>query len=131
MEPLKVLYLDLPAKKELNKSVEAKLEKLTSEVDTLLSQVIKLIGIDNEHTEITETTSTPNLDSERKDHDTKNDMQKLITHSRETDEILNLVIGLWLMLDSSAMHLVKVTHITFWLRLGSLGKKICQVPSEI
>ena len=131
MEPLKVLYLDLPAKKELNKSVDAKLEKLTSEVDTLLSQVIKLIGIYNERTEITETTSTPNLDSERKDHDTKNDMQKLITHSRETDEILNLVIGLWLMLDSSAMHVVKVTHITFWLRLGSLGKKICQVPSEI
>ena len=131
MEPLKVLYLDLPAKKELNKSVDAKLEKLTSEVDTLLSQVIKLIGIYNECTEITETTSTPNLVSERKDHDTKNDMQKLITHSRETDEILNLVIGLWLMLDSSAMHVVKVTHITFWLRLGSLGKKICQVPSEI
>ena len=43
----------------------------------------------------------------------------------------DLMIELWLMLDSSAMHVVKLSHITTWLTEGSLRKKICQVPSEI
>ena len=41
------------------------------------------------------------------------------------------MIELWLMLDSSAMHVVKLSHITTWLAEGSLRKKICQVPSKI
>ena len=41
------------------------------------------------------------------------------------------MIELWLMLNSSPMHVVKLSYITTWLRDESLGKKICQVPSEI
>ena len=61
--PLKVQCLDPPAKKELNKNVDAKLEELTLKADTLSSQVIKLIGVCREHNEITGTKSAPNLDS--------------------------------------------------------------------
>ena len=41
--PQKVLYIDPPTKKA-NESVDTKLEEYTSEVDTLLSQFIKLIA---------------------------------------------------------------------------------------
>ena len=132
--PIKVLCLYPPAKKELNKSVDATLEELTSKAGPLSSHAIKFIDVCRKCTEITVTTSAPNLDSQGKDHDTKDDMQNLNTHSRGVDEILNLLdlmIGLWLMLDLSAMYVVKLSHITTWLREGSLGKKICQVPSEI
>ena len=55
----------------------------------------------SKHTEIAGTTSAPNLDSDGKDHDTKDDMQKLITHSRGGDKILNL-LGLddWTVVDA-------------------------------
>lgn len=45
----------------------------------------------SKHTEITGTTSVPNLDSDGKDHDIKDNMQKLINHYRGGDEILKLL----------------------------------------
>ena len=65
------------------------------------SQVIKLIDACSERTEITGTTFAPNLDSEGKDHNTKDDWQKLIIHSRGTDEVLNLLeLDDWAVVDA-------------------------------
>ena len=81
--------------------MDAKLEELNSNTDTLSSKVIKLLGVCIECTEITGTTSAPNLDSEEKGHDTKDDMHKLITHSRGIDEKL-IFLGLddWALVDA-------------------------------
>ena len=52
-------------------------------------------------TEITGTTSAPNLDLEGNNHTTKDDMQKLITCSRGVDEILNLLwLGDWALVEA-------------------------------
>ena len=97
------------------------------------SQVIKLISVCSEASEIIGATSAPNLDSEGDKHDIKDDMQKLIAHSRGVDEKVNM-LGLddWALVDVefNCSSVVKLSHITTWLREGSLGKKICQDPSE-
>ena len=64
------------------------------------SQVIKLISVCSEASETIGATSAPNLDSEGDKHDIKDDMQKLIAHSRGVDEKVNM-LGLddWALVD--------------------------------
>ena len=114
--------------------MDAKLVELNLNVETPSSQVIKRNGVWSEHTEIIVTTSAFSLDLEWKDQDKEVDMQKLITHSRGTDKIWNL-LGLddWALVDAEFKSNAHTETITYYHMVEGweLGKKICQVPSKI